>query len=97
MDVQQFESIKECKNIYAFAFNTKTHERTMYNFNLPYVLQIDKEELVALYKRFELKILIGRFDFSIAVAGFGNTVSNTFVKLLRRIRMCVKCKRGFGL
>lgn len=84
-DIKQFSMIeKEC-NIHAFAFKTKTHERTMYNFNLPFVLAMNNDRLLRLHNQFESQKLISRFRFSIAVSGFSNTMKNVLLKLYSRL------------
>lgn len=84
-DAKQFEVIKNCKNIYAFGFSTKTHERTMYNFNLTYILAMNKDKLFELHNQFKHKRFIDRFRFSIAVSGWSNTVKNILMKLYNRL------------
>ena len=84
-DVKQFSLIKDCKNIYTIGFRTKTHERTMYNFNLPYILAMNREELVELFYKFSSNKLVGRFRFSVVVSGWNETIRNIIQKFFCKV------------
>lgn len=84
-DIKQFSLIEKAHNVHAFGFKTKTHERTMYNFNLPYVLAMNKDKLLKLHSLFKHKKLIDRFWFSVVVSGWSNTMKNVLLKLCNKL------------
>lgn len=86
-DIEQFHAVKDLKSFYPFAFKTKKHEQTMYNFNLPIILNMQKEELLKLYVRYSASRKIGRFAFSVSVCGLLYTCKNILKKLT------IKCIR----
>lgn len=88
-DIEQFYAVKDQKSFLSFSFKTKKHEQTMYNFNLPIVLNMQKEELLQLHARYSKRHKISRFVFSVSVCGLFCTCENILNRLLnkwRRIR-----------
>lgn len=80
-DIEQFFAVKDQNLFLSFSFRTKRHEQTMYNFNLPIVLNMQKEELLKLHARYSVRYKIGRFAFSVSVCGLRYTCKNIFSRL----------------
>lgn len=82
-DMAQWMTVDATKQeqINSFAFDTSTHEETMYNFNLTKVLNMDTNTLVCASKRYKGKY-ISRLGFSVSVCGLWWTIG----QLLRKMR-----------
>ena len=88
-DIEQFFAVKDQKFFLSFCFRTKRHEQTMYNFNLPIVLNMQKEELQKLHARYFTRHKIGRFVFSVSVCGLCYTCKNIWNRLVDKWkRLC---------
>lgn len=85
-DIEQFYAVKDHKFFLSFCFKTKRHEQTMYNFNLPIVLNMKKEELLQLHARYSTRHKISRFAFSVSVCGLLCTCKNILNRLLNKWR-----------
>lgn len=86
-DVGQCEQVmgmSDYNRFFPFRFDTDTHEKTMYNFNLPYILSFDREELKKLCIHYK-DSYIKRFDFSVKVCGLGITLIKTAQKFCKHI------------
>lgn len=75
-DIEQFYAVEDQKSFLSFCFKTKRHEQTMYNFNLPIVLNMQKEELLQLHVKYSTRHKIGRLAFSVSVCGLFCTCKN---------------------
>jgi len=71
-DIEQFELVKSCPNIYAFAFKTTIHAQTCYLINLVDLFDLSLKELVTLHRRFAHQV-IEPYLFSIQVSGYRKT------------------------
>ncbi len=87
-DRYQSELMKKADDghIRMFEFNTSTHERTMFVFNLPEVLGRSAEELDSLYSYYKGRRIL-RTDFSINVSGISGTVRGAFAKAARKLHI----------
>ena len=85
-DRYQSELMKKADDghIRMFEFNTSTHERTMFVFNLPQVMAKTKEELDALYSCYKGR-RISRTGFSIKVCGISGTVRGALAKAAHKL------------
>ncbi len=86
-DKYQSELMKKADDghIRMFEFNTATHERTMFVFNLPVVMGKTAEELNSLYSYYKGR-RISRTGFSIRVCGISGTVSGGLAKAAHKLR-----------
>ncbi len=83
-DNAQHSAVKNPTNFFAFGFNTDAHERTMYRFNIPTVINMSPDSLTALWNRFSNRKKIGRFEFSVAVCGWIGTAAGILNGILKR-------------
>ncbi len=56
-DVEQFRQIENIPCVYPFAFSGKHHGNTMYPFNYPYIIQMDKENILELQKQYYGRVI----------------------------------------
>ena len=84
-DIEQFDVVKDQKSFLSFCFITKRYGKTMYNFNVPIVLNMQKEELLQLHARYFVKQKIGRSVFSVSVCGLFCTCKNILDRLLDKL------------
>ena len=81
---EQVMGISDYNRFFPFCFDTDTHEKTMYNFNLPYILSYDREGLKELCMHYK-DSYIKRFDFSVKVCGLGKTLVYSLGKVCKHI------------
>lgn len=85
-DCVQASLVKDSGNIYLYKFEEKTHGRTMWGVNMPYVFCLENDALIKLYNKFKNKV-IKKFMFSISSMGIGNTIRHLVYKTMRRLRI----------
>jgi len=81
----QIERFLPSDRLYPFAFDTSTHEQTMFNFNLPTVLDMEKGELIELSHRFKER-KISRLAFAFRTMGLIGTCKSIVKKVLKKLR-----------
>lgn len=56
-DIEQAGLVKKINNVYCFAFAGKKHGETMYPLNMPYILVLDKQCMLALYEKYKDRVI----------------------------------------
>lgn len=82
---EQIEQFLTSDRLFPFAFNTNTHEETMFNFNLPTVLNMERGELIELSRRFTGS-KISRLEFALSTMGIVETCRAIVRKVLKKLK-----------
>ncbi len=88
-DIEQFEIVKSCSNVYPFAFKTTTHAQTCYLINLVDLFDLRVPQLLKLHRRFSRRE-IAPWEFSIHVSGYPKTLRYLLTLSLKRLKLSVK-------
>lgn len=84
IDKKEYNAMSDWDNVYRLAFNTSEHVKTMYNFNMPFVLGMNCEKLKTISKRINGSI-VSRLKFSIISCGLMRTLVSIVMKKFKSI------------